>query len=83
LHRCPLCFSYHLPIHAPGKAGKPGNHSLFVDGKLVHAWSGVYQTGDMLTWSAATPIAARSVKILTSLTPVWVTWDGIKIFSCP
>jgi hypothetical protein len=53
-----------------------------VDGKLVSAWSGIFQTGDKLVWRADTPIAAKSVKMVTALSPVWVTWDGIRLYSC-
>jgi hypothetical protein len=77
---------YHLPIYTgaarPGHSNR-GNHSLFVNGKLVSVWSGVYQTADTLTWKTETPIAATSVKIITSYSPVWVTWAGIKLYSCP
>ena len=40
-------------------------------------------SADTLTWKTETPIAATSVKIITSYSPVWVTWAGIKLYSCP
>lgn len=49
----------------------------------VHTFRGETQDGDVLTWTPATPLSVRSVRIVTTESPSWVAWREIDLIGGP
>ena len=59
------------------------NHSIFVDDVLIGTWAGNMTKGQVLSFRPAAPLPLKhSVKILTSVSPSFVAWYSITIYSC-
>ena len=55
-------------------------HDLFVDGVLVHTFSGTTFNTQMLEWIPSSPIPGETVRIETTFSPSWVAWYEAEVF---
>lgn len=57
----------------------PTVHDVLIDGKQVVQWSGSTKSGEVLVWTPPAPEKATTVRIATSSSKSWVSWDSIQI----
>eukprot|EP00040_Diaphanoeca_grandis_P040881 m.262228 g.262228 ORF g.262228 m.262228 type:complete len:773 (+) comp44826_c0_seq1:107-2425(+) len=58
------------------------NHSILLDNQIAHSWVGNITAGEILTWTPPPGTQARSVRILTTVSPSWVSWSTIDMYTC-
>ena len=63
----------------------PNGHrtdALTLDGHQMHVWSEPIKSGEARTWTPPTPVAATSLKIMTTRDISWVSWHSVTVSAC-
>ena len=60
----------------------PANHTILLDGQVVHRWVGPEQSHVPRSWAPATKTNARTLRIESATGKSWVDWVSISVYVC-
>jgi hypothetical protein len=61
--------------------GGVASHTVAVDGNPVATWAGAMGDGTQEQWTGSVA-NAHTVRITTTKSPSWVSWDSITLYGC-